>query len=118
MKDIIGENSILEFSSFSIPTDSSCMESPFEKIPGVIEVNAGYTGGETKNPSYEEVSSGRTGHFEAVEVVYDPHEVSFKEVLAVFWQQIDPTDEAASSAIGAASVVLPAFFTINIESIC
>ncbi|MBS2970143.1 peptide-methionine (R)-S-oxide reductase MsrB [Metabacillus sp. KIGAM252] len=69
-----------------------CMEPPFEKLEGVYEVISGYTGGEKKNPSYEEVSSGSTGHIEAVQVVYDPSKVSYEELLQVFWRQIDPTD--------------------------
>ena len=69
-----------------------CMEPPFEKLEGVQEVIAGYTGGDTKNPNYEEVSSGRTGHYEAVQVIYGPNIISYKELLSVFWMQIDPTD--------------------------
>ncbi|KZZ85850.1 methionine sulfoxide reductase [Bacillus sp. SJS] len=68
------------------------MEPPFEKLDGVYEVISGYTGGEKKNPSYEEVSSGSTGHVEAVQVVYDPSKISYDELLQVFWRQIDPTD--------------------------
>jgi peptide methionine sulfoxide reductase msrA/msrB len=69
-----------------------CMEPPFEQLEGVKEVHAGYTGGETENPGYEEVSSGRTGHLEAVEIEYDPSKISYRELLDVFWRQIDPTD--------------------------
>ena len=69
-----------------------CMESPFEKIEGVKEVISGYTGGRKENPTYEEVSSGTTGHLEAVEVVYDPSKVSYERLLDMFWRQIDPTD--------------------------
>lgn len=69
-----------------------CMESPFEKIPGVIEVLSGYTGGDKVRPSYKEVSAGGTGHTEAVEVYYDPQHVSYQQLLEVFWRQIDPTD--------------------------
>lgn len=69
-----------------------CMESPFEKIPGVIEVVSGYTGGEKLNPSYQEVSAGGTGHTEAVEVLFDPEQVSYEQLLEVFWMQINPTD--------------------------
>ncbi|MGD6816980.1 peptide-methionine (R)-S-oxide reductase MsrB [Metabacillus sp. 84] len=70
-----------------------CMEPPFEKLEGVSEVISGYTGGETKNPSYKDVSSGSTGHIEAVQVVYDPSLVTYEELLQVFWRQIDPTDD-------------------------
>jgi len=69
-----------------------CMESPFEELDGVKEVIAGYTGGHKKNPTYEEVSSGKTGHREAVQVIYDPSKITYKELLDVFWRQIDPTD--------------------------
>jgi methionine-S-sulfoxide reductase len=69
-----------------------CMESPFEEIPGVIEVLSGYTGGEKLDPTYKEVSAGGTGHTEAVEVLYDPKQVSYSELLDVFWMQINPTD--------------------------
>lgn len=69
-----------------------CVEADFEKVPGVIEVISGYTGGKENNPSYEEVSSGSTGHLEAVQVVYDPEKVSYSGLLDVFWRQVDPTD--------------------------
>jgi len=69
-----------------------CMEPPFEKLEGVKEVISGYTGGHKKDPTYKEVSSGSTGHFEAVEVIYDPNKVSYEKLLDVFWRQIDPTD--------------------------
>jgi peptide methionine sulfoxide reductase msrA/msrB len=69
-----------------------CMESPFEELNGVKEVISGYTGGHTNNPTYEEVSSGKTGHLEAVQVTYDPSKITYKELLNVYWQQIDPTD--------------------------
>ncbi len=69
-----------------------CMEGPFEVEKGVIDVKAGYTGGNTKNPTYEEVSSGNTGHVEAIKVIYDPKVVSYEQLLDIFWRQIDPTD--------------------------
>ena len=68
-----------------------CMEPPFDKLPGVISTTSGYTGGKTKNPTYEEVSAGVTGHTEAVQVVYDPTKVSYEKLLDVFWHNIDPT---------------------------
>ncbi len=71
-----------------------CMEAPFEQLEGVIDVTSGYTGGDKENPSYEEVSSGRTGHAEAVQITYDPSKVKYSELLDVFWRQIDPTDES------------------------
>ena len=75
-----------------------CMQGPFEAEKGVIEVKAGYTGGSTKNPSYEEVSSGTTGHVEAVKVVFDPSVVSYERLLEIFWHQIDPTDAGGQFA--------------------
>lgn len=68
-----------------------CMEKDFEKLPGVVAVESGYTGGRTANPSYAQVSAGNTGHTEAVRVTYDPKLVSFAGLLEHFWQNIDPT---------------------------
>jgi peptide-methionine (S)-S-oxide reductase len=67
-----------------------CMEHPFDHLPGVIAVTSGYTGGHTEHPSYEEVSAGGTGHAESVEIVYDPSKVTYEQLLAVFWHNIDP----------------------------
>jgi methionine-S-sulfoxide reductase len=68
-----------------------CMEPPFEKLEGVISVTSGYTGGTKQDPTYEEVSSGKTGHAEAVQIVYDPATVTYEKLLEVFWMNIDPT---------------------------
>lgn len=68
-----------------------CMEPPFEKLNGVIRVTAGYTGGNTANPSYEEVSAGNTGHAESVRIEYDPSKITYSQLLKVFWHNIDPT---------------------------
>ncbi len=68
-----------------------CMEAPFDKLPGVTATTSGYIGGTVKNPTYEQVSSGRTGHTEAVQVEYDPAKVSYDKLLQVFWMNIDPT---------------------------
>lgn len=68
-----------------------CMEAPFDVVDGVISTTSGYIGGKTKNPSYKEVSSGATGHTEAVQVVYDPKKVTYEKLLYVFWRNIDPT---------------------------
>lgn len=68
-----------------------CMEPPYDALPGVISTTSGYTAGSTVNPSYEQVSSGSTGHTEAVKVVYDPSKVSYAKLLEVFWRNIDPT---------------------------
>ena len=69
-----------------------CVEADFEKVNGVVEAISGYTGGHKENPTYEEVSSGKTGHVEAVQVVYDPSKVSYEQLLDHFWKHIDPTD--------------------------
>jgi peptide-methionine (S)-S-oxide reductase len=68
-----------------------CIEKDFEKLPGVIEVESGYTAGQTKNPTYEAVSAGRTGHTEAVRVIYDPQKISYAQLVDYFWRHIDPT---------------------------
>jgi len=75
-----------------------CMVPPFEKLAGVEQVVSGYTGGHVANPTYEEVSSGTTGHLEAVEVTYDPAKISYGQLLEVFWMQIDPTDSLGQFA--------------------
>lgn len=69
-----------------------CMEPPFDAVPGVIATVSGYTGGTRENPSYEQVSQGGTGHFEAIEVTYDPARVSYPQLLEVFWRNVDPLD--------------------------
>ena len=68
-----------------------CMEPPFEDLDGVIEATSGYMGGSVENPTYEEVTTGKTGHAEVVEILYDPEVVSYEELLEVFWRNIDPT---------------------------
>jgi methionine-S-sulfoxide reductase len=68
-----------------------CMEPPFDKLDGVISTTSGYTGGMEANPTYKQVSAGKTGHTEAVEILYDPRKVSYRKLLEVFWMQINPT---------------------------
>jgi len=68
-----------------------CVESDFDKVPGVVSTTSGYTGGKVANPSYEQVSAKGTGHAEAVEVVYDPKRVSYEQLVGYFWHTIDPT---------------------------
>jgi peptide methionine sulfoxide reductase msrA/msrB len=75
-----------------------CMEPPFEELDGVIDVITGYTGGDTENPSYEQVCSGTTGHYEAIQVTYDAGIISFDKLLDVFWRHIDPTDAGGQFA--------------------
>ncbi len=67
-----------------------CMEEAFEKVEGVLSVTSGYMGGTVANPNYEDVSAGRTGHAESVEVVYDPAKVSYQKLLDAFWRNVDP----------------------------
>jgi peptide-methionine (S)-S-oxide reductase len=69
-----------------------CMEPPYDKLEGVVSTTSGYIGGQKKNPTYQEVSAGGTGHAEAVQVVYDPQKVSYQKLLEVFWRNIDPFD--------------------------
>lgn len=73
-----------------------CMEPPFEKMEGVVDVVSGYAGGEKPHPTYEEVSSGESGHYEVIEIIYDSGKVSYDDLLTTFWKQIDPTDGAGS----------------------
>ena len=68
-----------------------CMEGPFDVLDGVISTTSGYIGGTKKDPTYQEVSAGRTGHTEVVQVVYDPSKVTYEKLLDVFWRNIDPT---------------------------
>ena len=71
-----------------------CTEADFEKLPGVVKVISGYTGGQKENPTYEQVSAGSTGHLEAVQVYYDPSKISYGDLLEYFWKHIDPTDSS------------------------
>ncbi|MBI2821304.1 MAG: peptide-methionine (S)-S-oxide reductase MsrA [Acidobacteria bacterium] len=69
-----------------------CMEHPFDELEGVVSTTSGYTGGRVVNPTYEHVSSGGTGHAEAVQILYDPEKISYEKLLDTFWHNIDPTD--------------------------
>ncbi|MGC1306111.1 MAG: peptide-methionine (S)-S-oxide reductase MsrA [Phormidesmis sp.] len=69
-----------------------CMEKPFDKLPGVATTTSGYTGGTVENPTYNQVSAGGTGHYEAMEVRYDPERVSYETLLETFWYNVDPVD--------------------------
>ncbi len=68
-----------------------CMEAPFDKLPGVVSVMAGYTGGKVIHPTYKQVSAGGTGHTEAVQIVFDPSRIGYARLLDVFWHNTDPT---------------------------
>jgi peptide-methionine (S)-S-oxide reductase len=72
-----------------------CMEEAFDKVPGVIATTSGYMGGQTKNPTYEQITTGRTGHAEVVQVEYDPAKVTYDKLLDAFWRNIDPTQKDA-----------------------
>ena len=72
-----------------------CMEEAYDKVPGVISTVSGYMGGTTKNPTYEQVTTGRTGHAEVVQVEYDPAKVDYQKLLDAFWRNIDPTQKDA-----------------------
>jgi len=69
-----------------------CTESDFEKVDGVVEAISGYVGGDEKDPTYKQVSAGKTGHYEAIRVIYDPAKITYTELLDVFWRHVDPTD--------------------------
>jgi peptide methionine sulfoxide reductase msrA/msrB len=73
-----------------------CMDAPFEKLSGVKDVISGYAGGYVKNPTYEEVESGSTGHAESIQVIYDPRIISYSELVDVYWKQFNPTDAGGS----------------------
>lgn len=75
-----------------------CMEAPFEKVDGVVDVISGYTGGTTPNPNYKEISKGKTDHYEAVQVKFDPNQISYSEILEYYWKLFNPTDPTGSFA--------------------
>ena len=75
-----------------------CMEPPFEGKKGVLDVTAGYMGGTVENPTYDQVCTGKTGHAEAVQITFDPSQVTYQELLEIFWRNIDPTTEDAQFA--------------------
>jgi peptide-methionine (S)-S-oxide reductase len=68
-----------------------CTESDFDHLPGVVSTTSGYTGGHVANPDYEQVSAGRTGHAESVQVIYDPSKVTYQQLLTYYWHHVDPT---------------------------
>lgn len=70
-----------------------CMVSPFEEMPGIEGIISGYTGGHVENPTYEEIKKGTTGHYEAVQITYNPELFPYEKLLELYWPQIDPTDD-------------------------
>jgi len=72
-----------------------CMQPPFEELPGVLRTTVGYTGGGVRNPTYEQVSAGGTGHAESIEIEYDPSKISYEKLLDVFWHNVDPVTQDA-----------------------
>ena len=92
-----------------------CMEEAFEKVDGVLEVISGYSGGNTKNPTYKEVTYGKTGHFEAIEIKYDSTKIDYKELLDTFWINIDPFDVNGQFCDKGYSYRSVAFHTSNKE---
>lgn len=89
-----------------------CVESDFDKVPGVLETISGYTGGHTKNPTYKEVTYKNTGHYEALKVTYDPAKVSYEKLVHYFWRTVDPTDPNGQFCDKGASY-RTAIFTMN-----
>ena len=87
-----------------------CMEPPFDKLDGVISTTSGYTGGERRNPTYQEVAGGRTRHAEAVEIVYDPSQISYGQLLNVFWMNVDPLTRNRQFCDGGAQYRTAIFF--------
>jgi len=91
-----------------------CMEPPFAELEGVSAVVSGYIGGHLENPTYQEVSAGRSGHAEAVEISYDPQKVSYQQLLDIFWQNVDPTD-AGGQFVDRGSQYRTGIFTLDAE---
>jgi peptide-methionine (S)-S-oxide reductase len=71
-----------------------CMQSDFDKVDGVVKTTVGYTGGDVENPTYKQVSSGKTGHVEAIQIEFDPKKISYEQLLQIFWHNIDPLSPA------------------------
>lgn len=92
-----------------------CVESDFDKVPGVISTTSGYIGGQKANPTYREVSGGSTGHAEAVKIVYDPKVVSFDRLLFVFWRTVDPVTRDAQFCDYGTQYRTAIFFTNDVQ---
>lgn len=87
-----------------------CMVSPFDILEGIISVTSGYTGGELRNPTYKDVKSQSTGHYEAIKIVYDPSIISYEKLLDAFWRQIDPTDDEGQFQDRGSSYIAAIFY--------
>ena len=92
-----------------------CMEESFEKVEGVLEVTSGYSGGTTENPTYKEVTYGKTGHFEVIEIKYDAEKISYKKLLDTFWINIDPFDEIGQFCDKGYSYRSVAFYSLDFQ---
>lgn len=92
-----------------------CMEPPFSFLDGVKDVSAGYTGGKTENPTYEQVSTGKTGHYEAVRITYDPQKVAYEKLIDIFWRNIDPTDDGGQFADRGTQYLTAIFYTTDAQ---
>ncbi len=94
-----------------------CMEAPFDRLKGVLAVKVGYTGGQKEKPTYEQVSAGGTGHAEAVEITYNPKDISYEKLLDVFWHQIDPTTPDAQFCDHGSQYRSAVFYTSEAQKI-
>ena len=92
-----------------------CMEEVFEEVEGVTNVISGYSGGTTQNPTYKEVVYGKTGHFEVIEITYDIRKIKFKELLEIFWINIDPFDASGQFCDKGYSYRSVAFYSLDSE---
>jgi len=112
-------NSPSDFSDYERATFAGgcfwCMESAFEATDGVIEAISGYTGGNVPNPTYEQVNTKTTGHLEAVQVYYDPSEITYEELLDVFWRNVDPTDDGGQFVDRGSQYVTAIFYSTTDE---
>lgn len=91
-----------------------CIQPVFDKAPGVLQTYVGFSGGDKKNPTYKEVTAGKTGHAEAIEITFDPDKTTFEKLLNLFWENIDPTD-AGGQFVDRGSQYRPAIFYHNEE---
>jgi len=113
------ENSLSDLSDYELATFAGgcfwCMESAFESTEGVIEAISGYTGGHIPNPSYEQVNTKTTGHLEAVQVYYVPSEITYEELLEVFWRNVNPTDDGGQFVDRGAQYTTAIFYSTTEE---